>query len=92
MIKYPETAPLMVKHLLAGVKNTLSQCHIGEKCHTGTNYSYPGLKLNNIFFPWMDKLSQWIKSHILGKWCGHCVTRDNLSKQAQSGQKIYLAL
>jgi hypothetical protein len=47
--KSHETVPLMIKHLLAGAKNTLSQCHTGEKCHTGTNYSYPGMKLNNIF-------------------------------------------
>jgi hypothetical protein len=36
--KYHKTVPLMTKHLLAGAKNTLSQCHTGEKCHTGTNY------------------------------------------------------
>jgi hypothetical protein len=36
--KSHETVPLMAKHLLAGAKYTLSQCHTGEKCHTGTNY------------------------------------------------------
>jgi hypothetical protein len=49
MKKYHETVSLMTKHLLAGAKNTLSRCHTGEKCHTGTNYSYPGRKLNKIF-------------------------------------------
>jgi hypothetical protein len=73
----------ITKHLLAGAKNTLSQCHTGEKCHTGTNYSYPGKKINNIF--WMDKLSQWVKSQNPGKWCGCYVTRDNSSKRAQIG-------
>ncbi len=86
--KSHETVPVMTKHLLAGAKNTLSQCHTGKQCHTGTNYSYPGIKLNNIF-PWMDKLSQWIKSQIPSKWCGHYITCDNSSKQAQTVWKIH---
>jgi hypothetical protein len=28
----------MTKHLLAEAKNTLSQCHTGEKCHQGSIY------------------------------------------------------
>jgi hypothetical protein len=45
--KSHETVPLMTKHLLAGAKNTLSQCH------PRTNY-----KIKQDISPRMDKLSQ----------------------------------
>jgi hypothetical protein len=35
--KSHESVPVMSKNLLAGAKNTLSHCHTGQKCRTGTN-------------------------------------------------------
>ena len=39
----------MTKHLLAGAKNTLSQCHTGEKCHTGIKWCGRYVTCDNSF-------------------------------------------